>query len=615
MKVIDIPIKIGQWLSDALKCKFGKKEIPSNVILDKTLPGLGATYGELDSDRHSIIIEPNVPVILMKTEGKEGKWIAVWEKCTVKKLEKYFKSAYKPKKIICTPEGFKKIKKAAKNAGVNIYKEYFCLLDEAEKFIQDVDFRKRITQPINDFFEFENKAMVSATPLNMRHPKLIEKGFVKLKVKPTYDYKKDLELVVTNGFEKTVKKRIEALADSPCVCIFYNSTTGINKIIHTMKLTDYKVFCSKESADKLIEREFENVYENLDVPLAKYNFFTCRFYSAVDILLQVKPDILLLTNLDEATYTIFDPFTESIQTYGRFRNKFEEGKTFNSLTHITNIKEDLDITSDDDITAMIQEYQISYSDLAKRLKDATKTARKKAILKDMKSNTYVKELLDEKGELNYMSVDNRYNEERVKAYYKSESLLLNAYLQTEHFKIEYSPQLEKIGDDDLFRLRGAKTDIEKRKRIVKQLDKLYNDYKEKPFDIEFYLDILKKEDKDNIMVKAYQRIGKEEIEKTNYLKKEIIKAIKLYDATMYRFSQEVLTDIEAEFQLGIPILQYEIKARLTVIFKKYDIDFKVKLNTIENYYNFTHDTKQKDSYPYTLHRFNPERGKFMDIAL
>ena len=39
-------------------------------------------------------------------------------------------------------------------------------------------------------------------------------------------------------------------------------------------------------------------------PFAKYNFFTCRFYSAIDIMLSIKADILLLTNLKEAYYTI-----------------------------------------------------------------------------------------------------------------------------------------------------------------------------------------------------------------------------------------------------------------------------------------------------------------------
>ena len=50
-----IEIKRGQVLSDILP----NKEIPTNTILNKTLTGCGATYGEIvHAKRHSIIIEP-----------------------------------------------------------------------------------------------------------------------------------------------------------------------------------------------------------------------------------------------------------------------------------------------------------------------------------------------------------------------------------------------------------------------------------------------------------------------------------------------------------------------------------------------------------------------------
>lgn len=142
MATEEILIHKGEWLTDALR-RQGYQHIPTNVILDKTLTGLGATYTELHSKRNSIIIEPNVPVILEKTEG-HPEWLAVWEQCTVKQVEKYLLSAYKEKKLICTPEGFSKIRKAANKLNINIYQDYFCLMDECEKFIQDVDFRKRI---------------------------------------------------------------------------------------------------------------------------------------------------------------------------------------------------------------------------------------------------------------------------------------------------------------------------------------------------------------------------------------------------------------------------------------------------------------------------------------
>ena len=56
-----------QYLTEVLP------EIPTNTILYKKLTGLGATYGEITAKRNSIIIEPNVPVIIRSEERRVGK--------------------------------------------------------------------------------------------------------------------------------------------------------------------------------------------------------------------------------------------------------------------------------------------------------------------------------------------------------------------------------------------------------------------------------------------------------------------------------------------------------------------------------------------------------------
>ena len=60
MMTKELKINKGQWLSDVLPM------IPSNVILNKTITGCGATTLEINAPRNSIIIEPNVPVIIGK---------------------------------------------------------------------------------------------------------------------------------------------------------------------------------------------------------------------------------------------------------------------------------------------------------------------------------------------------------------------------------------------------------------------------------------------------------------------------------------------------------------------------------------------------------------------
>lgn len=398
---------------DALK-RVGCEMIPTNTILNKTLTGLGATHSEIHSKRNSIIIEPNVPVILGKLNDNEN-LEAVYERCTPHTINKYLKMDIPYKKIMTTPESFKKIRKAAMELNINIYKEYFCLFDECEKLTQDIDYRRKISQPIYDFFQFEQKALVSATPLEMSHPEFERQGFQLIKIEPDYDYKKDLELIVTNSYYKRLRIVLDNLKDSKHICIFFNVTDGIGDLIDNLKVTDYKVFCSQKSVEKLKNRGIINAYEQIVYPLTKYNFFTCRFYSALDILNgKHKPDILILTDLRTAQWTMIDPFTEAIQIQGRFRKKGKDDVTYNSLTHITTIDPNIRVRSKGEIRNRIDQFIANYN-LLKEQRDGTEDEfKQKAILEDMESLKY-QDLIDERGDINPFSIDNLYNEERVRA--------------------------------------------------------------------------------------------------------------------------------------------------------------------------------------------------------
>ena len=57
LPVIVVPILKGQYLSDIPDLN----PIPTNKIVNKKLPNLGATHGEINVEHHSIIIELNIP--------------------------------------------------------------------------------------------------------------------------------------------------------------------------------------------------------------------------------------------------------------------------------------------------------------------------------------------------------------------------------------------------------------------------------------------------------------------------------------------------------------------------------------------------------------------------
>lgn len=122
------------------------------------MTGCGATTLEINAPHHSIIIEPNVPVIIGK-KAQHDFLFAVYEGTTRDDVKAYpagDEDGYR--KIITTPEGFdKKVLPAMYELGIPVYEEYFLLFDECEKPIQDVGYRGDIYLPVEDFFQVQGQ--------------------------------------------------------------------------------------------------------------------------------------------------------------------------------------------------------------------------------------------------------------------------------------------------------------------------------------------------------------------------------------------------------------------------------------------------------------------------
>ena len=609
MKVIEATIKKGEWLLDALK-RIGYDMIPTNTILDKTLTGLGATHSEIHSKRNSIIIEPNVPVILGKLNDNES-LEAVYEKCEPYNLKKYLQMDIPYKKILTTPESFHKIRKEAIKLNINIHKDFFCLLDECEKVTQDIDFRRNISQPIYDFFQFDGKAFVSATPLPMSHKEFDRQKFQKIKIVPDFEYKKKLSLIITNSFYKSLREALNSLKDSAHICIFFNVTDGINEIIENLGITDYKIFCSQKSVDKLVKRGIYNSSSHIDYPLAKHNFFTCRFYSGLDILLRKhKPDIIMLTDFGSANWTMIDPFTEAIQIQGRFRKIKDDDITYNSLTHISTINPNMKVRRKDELDIRINQFIDNYNILKERHDKEADDIRKEAIFDDMKSLHY-QDLIDEQGEINPFSVDNLYNEERVKSYYVSAQTLHQAYYNTGFFNVTLRDMTDCVGEDDIKKLNKVKQNIDKRKILVQLLDNIHNSFEQGKISIEnknIFFNLLREQTDGQYIIEAYNKIGKAGIEQAEYKKTLIDKAVKQHNkeqAEILIFSPEVLQDVKEEFELNIYIPKNDLKRRLELIYKEHSIKYKVTQDTIKEYYH-TSESNSQSAPSFKLNAFKFE---------
>ena len=563
MKIVKAILQKGEWLLDALK-RIGHSMIPTNCILNKTLTGLGATHSEIHSKRSSIIIEPNVPVILGKLDENET-LEAVYAKCTPYNLKKFLQMDIQYKKIITTPESFHKIRKAAEELGINIYKSFFCLFDECEKVTQDIDYRRKISQPIYDFFRFEQKAFVSATPQSMSHPDFERQGFQMVKLEPSFDYRKDLTLIVTNSYYECLRRVLDSLKDSKHICIFFNVTDGITELISNLGIADYKVFCSEDSVKKLMKRGMMQAYSQIDYPLARYNFFTCRFYSALDIRIgKYKPDIIMLTDHRTANWTMIDPFTEAIQIQGRFRKRGKDDVTYNSLTHISTVNPDIKVRSKEEIQNRVERFIANYYLLKEEHDAELDEFKKQAILEDM-SNLKYQDLIDERGEVNPFSVDNLYNEERVRSYYQSAEALYHAYLDTGFFNVTFLNVCDCVGADDIERLNNTKVQIDQRKiilQLIVRIEQWFMEGKITYQDKEMHLDFFRQQPEGNYVLTAYEKIGKDAIVSAEYKRSLIDRKVREFDkaqANKLRFSENVLKDIQREFPLGVYIPKREIQ--------------------------------------------------------
>src|SRR5690606_17980481 len=101
--------------------------LPSNSIICKNLTGLGATTAEIKYPRNSIIIEPNVPVIINKRQ-KFSQVQPVIRGVNKRMIKSYLlNSKFKYKKFITTPESFIKIIQSLNELSIDYKSNYFLL--------------------------------------------------------------------------------------------------------------------------------------------------------------------------------------------------------------------------------------------------------------------------------------------------------------------------------------------------------------------------------------------------------------------------------------------------------------------------------------------------------
>ena len=535
--------------------------IPTNTILYKTLTGLGATYGELKTDRNSIIIEPNVPVIVGKCNDpkhKEDNLFGVYEGVYTEDVIKYLeKSADKRIKILTTPESFQKVKDAFELMDMDIYGTCFLLFDECHKIVKDADYRSDITLPFDDFFLFNEKALVSATPISFSDPRFEMQKFQIIRIEPAFEYKLPVSLIHTNNVLEQLKRTLDKL-NATDICLFVNSTDMIYSFIKQLDIeNESTVFCAKKSVEKLKNKKFKHAFEQWSKSkMKKYNFFTSRFYNALDIELEIKPTVIMISDVYFSEYSMIDPHTDAIQAIGRFRNGV------NRVCHIFNTNPNLPVRTEEEIGIYLQVSKEVYDKIKTFYDCATSEDARKAYREALKVLPF-NQMLNKDGKENFFAIDNYVDEALLKSSYNAQEKLIASYRSNRLFDLDVESAYFPFGDFERLKKESKYASLkDKRKEVVRQLELLKGDDETEM--IRNYKEDLRKAD--SFIYGAYEEIGKEMIESLDYSVKRIKEAMILKQHREKTEGTEFIQLIKNSFKVGQKYTKKYIKEELTRIY-------------------------------------------------
>lgn len=575
-----VTLKEGQHLQDVMH------EIPTNCILSKRIPGCGATTLELNTIHNSIIIVPNVPVINSKCQKDENNIIlGVYETVTVDDIVEYLHE-HNIYKIMTTPESFPKVKKASELCGLNIYTDFFLLDDECHQLVKDVDYRADIVLPMDDFFLFKRKALVSATPISFSDPRF--KDFKTIEVCADYDYQQEIQVVHTYSIAKTVREYLESHKDNK-VCIFFNSVDGIYSLMNQLNiLNDATVYCAPKSRFKLkSEHGFTNAYDVWSADTMKQcNFFTGRFYTAFDLELeQEKPDLLMITDPFISPYTMLDVDTDCIQICGRFRNGIS------SATHIYRTNEEIIAKTREQLEWEISGHEFAFRTI-QSLYNSTDSKELRYGLGEAFETLPFRTYLNPDLTKNWFRIDNEIHDQLALAKYKFIGQLDMAYENCHYFIPTFDYKPYNANDEKLMKVSSARSTKDKWRRMVQLLSEIGEP------DSEYAMDFKNEIRKiDFFIVDAYDLLGKERIEELKYNKKKITEEMIM----LQRKGNKVVKLIKNSFTVGRAYTNKFIEEELTRIFDMVHIhpEKPIKGSMIRDYF-LTMDWRKKDKRGYRL---------------
>jgi hypothetical protein len=592
-----------------LKSQFLSTAIPSNTIFCKNQTGIGATYFELNvANRNSLIIVPNVPVIIGKTKGRND-ILGVYEGVKKPQIESYLGSGTKYKKIITTPESLRKVIAVFQTMGIDYRNTYFMLIDECDKLTKDIDYRASITLSLDYFFEFKNKAFVSATALIPSDPRFRENGFSIHNIIPTCKIDRNINVITTNDSLSSLNKILkQSKADK--VFIFLNSVVGSASIIKSLKIEESSSIFTSTDGVKSFRLDVKDVKpkhisDELDnEKFSKYNFLTSRYFSAVDIDIEENIDIVIISDIDNFPHSLIDPSTDILQIVGRLRKK----KYVGSINFIAKISPDLQYVSEKSIKGIF--------DFGRKLRDFLEIAFNSTQNEELKR--YIKQLVNinsdraffnEDFTSNYFMMDNYRLENKALSLYRKDDKLVQAirnlsvrgsdiiYFNVNHIKEVYNPSESTV------KLISARKQFkDKFEDLIASMESIQKSKEEKSKNS---LQIDNSADLESYIVRNHFEMyeiflndGKTKVREIGASQKAIKDYYYLNHDNEHLKNTPLLQELYSKFRIGKKYEQGELLDSFMTIYSNYDSKAKKEVHIIKKFYKIKrsrerHDGRQK----------------------
>lgn len=282
---LEVTIAQNSWLGEVLNfLPFG--------IINKNVTGIGATTLELEAKRDSIIVVPTKALACSKYEKNKTDYFYLGSAITGKigKISVSQINNYIDKKIhhkfIVVADSFKRLLVAFKRKGIDVYNEYFLMIDEVDIIQSDVTYRPILEDVIDYYLMFNQtkRCLVSATIREFSHPIIQKERMVYI----DYPQKQSrvMSLVHTNNISASVVDQIQILLnkDSEKILVAYNYITAIQEVIILLKKKcpniSIGILCS--SVSEISAGDYFTSLNNEKL-VNRVTFITCAYFVGVDI--------------------------------------------------------------------------------------------------------------------------------------------------------------------------------------------------------------------------------------------------------------------------------------------------------------------------------------------